>query len=185
MLIEIGNKEYDVQVARTEEERERGLQGVSELPENEGMLFEYDEPQTVGFWMQDTIIPLDVIFIGEDYEVISVYSAEPLSEDIMQEDNVLYVLEVNKNSGIEVGDELDIEDDSNNIKMQVIGSDGKSQMELEGGERIFSRKNTKTLVRMAKRAYKSKSDKDYKALGKKVFKYLDVQDSNKPEYVEN
>ena len=49
-------------------------------------------------------------------------------------------------------------------------------MELNGGERIFSRKNTKTLIRMAKRADKSKADRDYKALGKKMFTYLKQQD---------
>ena len=184
MKIEIGDKEYDVSVARTEEEKEKGLQNQPELSQGEGMLFEYDEPQTVGFWMEDTMIPLDVVFIDDAYEVIAVHHGEPLSTEIMQEDNVLYVLEVNRNSGIQVGDELILEDEDSNDKMQVIGPDGQSQMELEGGERIFSRKNTRTLVKMAKRAYTSDSDRDYKALGKKAFKYLDTQDSNKPEYVE-
>jgi hypothetical protein len=45
-------------------------------------------------------------------------------------------------------------------------------MELEGGERIFSRKNTKVLIKYAKKAYKTKEDKDYKALGKRLFKFL-------------
>ena len=39
ITIEIGNKEYKVQEARTEEEKEKGLQGVTELPEDEGMVF--------------------------------------------------------------------------------------------------------------------------------------------------
>lgn len=184
MKINIGDKEFEVEVVSTDEEKAKGLQGITELPESEGMLFEYDEPQTVTFWMKDTLIPLDVIFIGDDYEVKSVHRADPLSEELMEEDDVLYVLEVNRDSGIMEGDELDIEDEDNNVEMSVIGPDGQSQMELEGGERIFSRKNTRTLVKMAKRAYESKSDKDYKALGRKVFKYLDTQDSNKPEYVE-
>ena len=68
--------------------------------------------------------------------------------------------------------------------MKVLAPDGSTQMELEGGERIFSRKNTKTLIKMAKRAYSSELDKDYKALGKKAFKYLHIQDTNTPEYVD-
>jgi uncharacterized membrane protein (UPF0127 family) len=47
--IKIANKEYTVQVAKTDEEKTKGLQGVKELPKNEGMLFKYDEPQTVMF----------------------------------------------------------------------------------------------------------------------------------------
>ena len=67
MRIEIGDKKYNVEVAQTDEEKTKGLQGKKELAEDEGMLFIYDEPQTVGFWMQDTDIPLDIIFIDEDF----------------------------------------------------------------------------------------------------------------------
>lgn len=183
MKIEIGDKEYNVKVAKTEEEREKGLQNVKELPEDEGMLFIFDNPQTVGFWMKDTLIPLDIIFINEDMEVISIYKGESRNEDIAEEDNVKYVLEVNQNSGIKEGDELDIEDDEDIPTMKVIGSNGETQMELEGGERIFSRKNTRTLIRMAKKADATKSDSDYKRLGKKMFSYIKQQDNRDPEYV--
>ena len=47
--ISIGNKEYKVTVAETDEDREQGLQGVVELPEDEGMLFIFDEPDEVSF----------------------------------------------------------------------------------------------------------------------------------------
>lgn len=183
MKIEIGDKEYNVKVAKTEEEREKGLQNVKELPEDEGMLFIFDNPQTVGFWMKDTLIPLDIIFINEDMEVISIYKGESRNEDIAEEDDVKYVLEVNQNSGIKKGDELDIEDDEDIPTMKVIGSNGETQMELEGGERIFSRKNTRTLIRMAKKANATKSDSDYKRLGKKMFSYIKQQDNRDPEYV--
>ena len=183
MKIEIGDKEYNVKVAKTEEEREKGLQNVKELPEDEGMLFIFDNPQTVGFWMKDTLIPLDIIFINEDMEVISIYKGESRNEDIAEEDDVKYVLEVNQNSGIKKGDELDIVDDEDIPTMKVIGSNGETQMELEGGERIFSRKNTRTLIRMAKKADATKSDSDYKRLGKKMFLYIKQQDNRDPEYV--
>lgn len=184
MRIEIGDKKYNVEVAQTDEEKAKGLQGKKELAEDEGILFIYDEPQTVGFWMQDTDIPLDIIFIDEDFEVISVYKGQPHDETIAEEDDVQFVLEVNQGSGIKEGDELDIDDDDEVPTMKVIAPDGSTQMELNGGERIFSRKNTKTLIRMAKRADKSKADRDYKALGKKMFTYLKQQDEREPEYVE-
>ena len=148
------------------------------------MLFFFEEPQTVGFWMKDTKIPLDIIFIDDDMEVISIYQGEPESETIAEEDGVRFVLEVNQNSGIKEGDELDIEEDEKLPTMKVIAPDGSTQMELQGGERIFSRKNTRTLIRMAKKAKSTKSEVDYKRLGKKMFEYIKAQDNRKPEYVE-
>ena len=49
MKIEIGDKVYNVEIARTEEEKMKGLQGKTSLASDEGMLFIYDEPKTVGF----------------------------------------------------------------------------------------------------------------------------------------
>ena len=187
MKIEIGDKEYNVRLVESEEDKLKGLQGVSKLEDDEGMLFIYDEPKTVGFWMKDTLIPLDIIFIDQDGEVISIYQGEPGNLDIAKEDNVKYVLEVNQNSGIKPGDDVDFDDEDweeSLSTMHVIGSDGTSQFELLGGERIFSRPNTRILVKGARRAYKSKKDSDYKRLGKQVFKYLKIQDNNDPSYVE-
>lgn len=182
--IEIHNKKYQVKIAISEADKIKGLQKVKELPENEGMLFVYDEPQTVGFWMKDTEIPLDIIFINDDYEVLSIYKGQPNNENIAEEDNVKYVLELNQNSGVKVGDELDIDNEEELPTMKVIGPNGEVQMELEGGERIFSRKNTRTLIRMAKRADLSKSNTDYKRLGNKMFSYIKQQDEREPDYVE-
>lgn len=182
MNITINNKEYKVKVAKTEEERRKGLQEVKNLPQNEGMWFVFEYPQTVQFWMKNTYIPLDIIFIDEDYTVISVYKGKPQSETIVEEDNVNYVLELNQNSGVKKGDEIETDEDVPTMK--VIGPNGEVQMELEGGERIFSRKNTRTLIRMAKRAYESKSDTDYKRLGNKMFSYIKQQDEREPDYVE-
>ena len=184
--IRIGTKDYKVTIARTDEEKQEGLQGVKKLPENEGMLFLFDDEE-VSFWMKDTKIPLDIIFINEELEVISVHNGIPESEEFITENNVTFVLEVNENSGIQKGDELEISPESKikKDKMLVLDGNGNPQMELEGGERIFSRIHTKTLIRFAKKAASTESDKDYKNLGKKIFKFLQIQSETDPEYVES
>lgn len=190
--LEINDKKYNVLVAQTEDEKATGLMNVEEMDDSEGMLFVYDHPQLLEFWMANTELELDVIFINSDWEVVSVKKGMPYDETILSEDNVQYVLELNQNSGVKPGDEIDIEDDElspgnslNLNKMYVYGSDGNVQAEIVGGERIFSIKNTKTLIRMAKRAYTTKKESDYKRLGKKIFEYLHTQDTNDVEYVNN
>lgn len=196
ITIEIGDREYKVREAKTEEERKQGLKGIESLPEDEGLLFYMpDKKSQVAFTMEDMKFPLDIIFINQDDEVFDAAYNVPIDteavisdEDALpnQDDYVKYVLEVNPNSGIQIGDELDIEDDEDNstIKMQVLAPDGSTQMELEGGERIVSRRETKVLISKAKKAYKSKSNRDYKALGKYMFKVLKGQDTREPEYVD-
>jgi uncharacterized membrane protein (UPF0127 family) len=180
--IKIGNKSFLVKVAETDEQKEKGLQDIKELPENEGMLFIFDPPEEVSFWMQDTFIPLDIIFINSDLVVTKVETGVPNSDEYITQDDTNFVLEVNAHSGIVEGEELEFSPEMNQ-KMQVLKEDGTTQMELDGGERIFSRANTKILVKFAKRAYATKSEKNYKDLGKRVFKFLDIQESNDPEYV--
>lgn len=191
LKLEINDKEYNVLVAETEEEKERGLQDVVELESNEGMLFVYDEPQELSFWMHETEIPLDIIFIDEDWEVKSVQQGKPFDDTILSCDDVQYVLELNQNSGVKEGDEVEVEDDELNPgrelqskHIEIYGPDGKVQAEIVGGERIMSIKNTRILVKMARRAQATKKESDYKRLGKKLFEYLSIQDSNTPEYVE-
>lgn len=186
--IQIADKVYKVELATTEQEHEDGLQGRSELKDGTGMLFVFDENETRGFWMKDTEIPLDIIFINEDLEVTAVYEGKP--NDITSlEGECTYVLEVNPNSEIKEGDELNFEPENKKIKktdkMLVLDSGGEVQMELDGGERIFSRKHTKTLIQFAKKAATTDNDNDYKALGKRMFKFLGIQEETDPEYVES
>lgn len=194
--IEIKGKSYAVEVAYTEEEKERGLQNVTELPEDTGMLFVYDSPEDVSFWMKDVIIPLDIIFINEDWEVISVITGTPNDETPLDEVNVQYVLELNSGSEVKKGDDVDLsqldeegldeeeEDEEESPGMEVLAPDGSVQMELEGGERIFSRIHTRRMISLAKRAKKSKAEKDYIQLGKKVFEFIEKQNTQKQEYTQ-
>jgi hypothetical protein len=137
--------------------------------------------------MKDTQIPLDIIFIDEDMIVLSIHQGVPLSDKLITEQAVAFVLEVNQNSGVKKGDELEFSPEKrlNSDKMHVLDADGNTQMELEGGERIFSRKHTKTLIKFAKKASSTQNDNDYKTLGKRVFKFLQEQSDASPEYVKS
>lgn len=184
--ITIGDKKYKVEIADTPEKQEKGLMDRESLPEDQGMLFIYDEPQDLSYWMKNTLISLDIIFIDDDMEVVSVKQGQPMSEEPITENDVQYVLEVNSNSGIEEGDQLVIEDsDDKEYSMHVLFPDGSTQMNLKGGERIVSRRETKILIKKAKKAEASKTDGAYRALGRYIFKVLKRQDSREPEYVDS
>lgn len=152
--------------------------------------------------MKDTTIPLLICFVNESGKVISVHQGEPMSEEMITESSefVAYVIEVGINEQIKPGDQTSLgkqnineenededEEDThpelNVNRLYVYGSDGEVQAELQGGERIFSRKSSKVIISKAKRAYLSKEDKDYKSLGRYIFNEMDAQDNRKPEYV--
>lgn len=204
--VEINGVSYHLLHLVSEEEKEIGLMNVEELDPHEGALFDYsDEPQAeLSFWMKDTTIPLLICFINESGKVISVHKGKPLSEEMITESSefVAYVIEVgiyekinpgdqtslgnqDINEEIEDEDEEDVHPELNVNRLYVYGSDGEVQAELQGGERIFSRKSSKVIIAKAKRAYVSKEDKDYKALGRYIFKEMDAQDNREPEYVNN
>ena len=189
VIINIGNKTYKCQVAKNEEDRRKGLQGIEHLPVDEGMLFVWEDEDTREMWMKDTKIPLDQIAINDDDEVVLVYTAQPENETLVPFMNAKYILEVNAESGIVEGDEFEIDDsdDLNKYVMKVLAPDGSTQMYLQGGERIVSRKETRTLIKKAKKAYANKGgdyDRYCKSLGKYMFKILKGQDTREPEYVQ-
>ena len=189
IIINIGDKTYKCQVAKNEEDRRKGLQGIEHLPVDEGMLFVWEDEATREMWMKDTKIPLDQIAINDDDEVVLVYTAQPEDETLVPFMNTKYILEVNAGSGIVEGDEFEIDDsdDLNKYVMKVLAPDGSTQMYLQGGERIVSRKETRTLIKKAKKAYANKGgdyDRYCKSLGKYMFKILRGQDNREPEYVQ-
>lgn len=185
--ITIGNKQYKVVEAKTDEEKRDGLQGVKNLAEDEGMIFYFDPPQRAEFWMHNTEVPLDIIYINEDQEVIEVYQGKPNDDTLHSVEDVAYVVEVNQGSGVQEGDDLEFEnsEEDTKYKMKVLAPDGSTQMNLEGGERIISRKQTKILIKKAKKAKDSQSPNDFKSLGRYLFKVFKQQDNRDPEYVQN
>lgn len=187
--VDIGDKSYICDLLESEEDKRKGLMNIDYLPPDRGALFVWDDEDTREMWMKDTKIPLDQIAINDDDEVVLVYKAQLEDETLVPFMNAKYILEVNQDSGIVEGDDFEIDDseDLDKYVMKVLAPDGSTQMYLQGGERIVSRKETKTLIRKAKRAYENR-DKDYekhcKALGKYIFKVIKGQNTRPPEYVE-
>ena len=181
--IKLGNKEFKVKEAKTPEDMQKGLQGVTKLPKDEGMIFYWDEPQRVEMWMRDTLIPLDIIYINSDQEVIDVKQGVPEDDTLLSVEDTMYVVELNKGSGVKIGDELEFETEPGEYVMDVLGPDGQSQYQLKGGERIVSRRQTKIIIRKAKKALDSQAERDFKSLGKYIFKVFDQQDNRDAEYV--
>lgn len=190
-FINIGDKTYKCKIAKSEEDKRQGLMYVENLPPDEGMLFVWDSEDTRQMWMKNTLIPLDMIAINDDDEVIMVYPARPKDETLIPFMSTKYILEVNQNSGIKIGDDFEIDDsdDLDKYVMKVIGSDGGTQFLLQGGERIVSRKETRVLIRKAKKAELVKNDETAfnricKSLGKYMFKVLYGQDHRDAQYVQ-
>ncbi len=109
---EFGTARFSVELADDSSERAQGLMHRESLASSAGMLFVYERPQTATFWMRNTLIPLDMIFLEASGRVAKVHSnAIPLDETpIFGGDNILAVLEINgglaARLGIDAGDEL-------------------------------------------------------------------------------
>jgi uncharacterized protein len=103
---------FNIEVADTDTERAQGLMNRKRMAASSGMLFVYESPRRASFWMKNTLIPLDMIFVDETGVVTRVHSmAKPLDETpIDGGDDVAFVLEINgglaKRLGIEAGSVL-------------------------------------------------------------------------------
>ena len=191
VLVNIGKKTYRCEIAKTDEERKQGLSNREHLAPDEGMLFIFKNTDNIPeMYMKDTTIPLDMIGIDEDDEVIQIHTPKPESEDLMPFPNCKYILEVNADSGIKVGDDFEMDDDEdlNKYTMKILAPDGTAQALLQGGERIFSRISTRIIIKKAKKAFNNKDnkelyEKDCRKLGKYIFKELYAQDHRDAQYV--
>ena len=84
VLFDIGTNEpvqLDVRVADTTETRRRGLMGVMELGDMEGMAFVFDGPTTTSFWMKDTPIPLSIAFVDGVDRIVAIRDMTPCASD--------------------------------------------------------------------------------------------------------
>jgi len=103
---------FAVELATNDAERERGLMFRKELPDGQGMLFDFQRDQPVAFWMHNTYIPLDMMFIRSDGRIMRIEeNAKPESDDLIPSGSpVRAVLEViggsSRRLGIKAGDRV-------------------------------------------------------------------------------
>lgn len=97
VFVTIGKNRFNVEVARTPQEVMRGLMHRERLGRFQGMLFVFPDEAPRSFWMKNTLIPLDIIFISNDLRIVSIVErAEPLSlKSLPSKGPARYVLEIN------------------------------------------------------------------------------------------
>ena len=104
---------FRVEVARTPQEQAKGLMFRTEMGPDEGMIFPYDQPRVLSFWMRNTVISLDLVFIDEQHRIINIAeNAVPYSEaSILSAAPGVAVLELNggrtRALGIVAGNKVD------------------------------------------------------------------------------
>lgn len=105
---------YTLEHAKTFEQRAMGLMHRESLCEQCGMLFQFEQPRTAGFWMKNTLIPLDIAFVRADGIITDIKRMQPLDLNTTKSSQqVLYAWEMNpgwfKKNGIQVGDTVVIQ----------------------------------------------------------------------------
>ena len=104
-----------VELAQTDQDRMRGLMFRKDMPENQGMFFIFDHNNQNPFWMKNTYLPLDILFIDSSNHIVDIKAnAIPLSEELLfPKSEYKMVLEVNagytKRHGIKTGDQVILE----------------------------------------------------------------------------
>ncbi len=104
-----------VELAKTNDEKSKGLMFREFLEDNQGMLFIYNLDGEYNFWMKNTLIPLDIIWINAEREIVHIeHKAQPCDEQceiIKPEKNARFVLEINgglaEKLGIKLGNKID------------------------------------------------------------------------------
>jgi len=105
---------WDIEIADTDVKRIKGLMNRYSMEPQQGMLFIFDYEDIQSFWMKNTYLSLDMLFISADFEILQIYeNAFPLNENvIISEVKAQYVLEIlggmAKKNGIKVGDRVEL-----------------------------------------------------------------------------
>lgn len=114
--VKISDASVRAEIADTQLKRIEGLMSKKTLPDNEGMLFIFNNESRHGIWMMNTSFPIDIIWIDKDLKIIDIAEdAQPCKFNCpvyMPDEKALYVLEVNsgftKKNKLQIGDSIDI-----------------------------------------------------------------------------
>lgn len=110
--LKVGDTLIPVDVADTQEKRTRGLSGREALQRNTGLLFIFDTSGKHGFWMKDMNFPIDIVWIDENWRVVSVESGvepETYPTVFYPEESAKYVLELNSGEAFTLGIDRGVE----------------------------------------------------------------------------
>ena len=108
-----GRRAYTVERAASPAEQECGLMYRKTMPRNIGMIFPFDPPKPATFWMENTVLALDLVFVDPDNRVLSIAQGKPFSRDILDSRGVAAaVIELNigeaKRIGLKPGDKVEL-----------------------------------------------------------------------------
>lgn len=121
VMVHAPRADLTLEVARTAAERQHGLMDRTSVPPHTGMIFVFDRDDSVAFWMKDTLVPLDMIFVAEDGTVRHVFADVPVLKGNPPDDAIpfevnraKYVIELRSGEaaqdGIATGIKLDLRD---------------------------------------------------------------------------
>lgn len=107
--IQLGNKTYQCEVAADDDTRQLGLMHRKSMPDDRGMIFVFGYEEILRFWMKNTLIPLDIVYLNRDGKVVAIRQMQPLDETgIGSKDPAQYAIELNAGqadkSGVKEGD---------------------------------------------------------------------------------
>jgi uncharacterized protein len=113
VTVEIGGKPFTLEVAANDDDRQRGLMYRKSMPGDHGMLFVFPSERPLSFWMRNTLIPLDILYLDRFGKVVSVSQMKPLDETGVPSGwPAKYAIELNEGTantvGVKAGDVIRI-----------------------------------------------------------------------------
>ena len=119
----LGKKFYTLEIAATEEVRNKGLMFRDSMADDHGMIFIFTDEKPIRFWMKNTRIPLDIVFLAGNGQVVSIKRMEPyLMKGTASDGSAKYAVELNDGqaqaAGIMAGDLLQIPEAVKNTKAE-------------------------------------------------------------------
>ena len=111
--MQIGNQPFTLEVAATPKAQQLGLMHRESMPADRGMIFVFPDERPLSFWMKNTLIPLDIVYLDKDGKVVSVRQMKALDESSVPSGApAMYAIELNQGAaaraGVKEGDTLEI-----------------------------------------------------------------------------
>ena len=112
--MKIGNNNYNIELATTIAQKTKGFSGRDSLCKNCGMLFTFGFETNLPFWMKDTLIPLDMIWLDKNGKIVDIQTASEINSTKIYQNQTpaQYVLELNANDSqkinLKIGDIIDL-----------------------------------------------------------------------------